>query len=120
MTTFPPESWHSARLFCITLGSTMGQRRGAVRGSFIDSSKRLLHTFYGEVVQVIQPWRPNAPQIKPVEEGPETPAVPNLVLEDTELVTTPLPVTATAPETNLLSEDSSSVGAITGRGMGTI
>lgn len=51
------------RLFRVTATSTLGTKRGAGRGGFIDSVISALEGFYEAVVQDLRPWVAKAPQL---------------------------------------------------------
>jgi hypothetical protein len=54
------------RRFRLTLGATMGTKRGQGRGSFVTSVTDLIDTFYGDVVQAMKPWAPPKLREEPV------------------------------------------------------
>ena len=48
----------------------MGRKTGRKNPGFITSVMALIETFYGEVVQYVQPWQPPAPQMKRSSQAP--------------------------------------------------
>lgn len=66
------EQRRELRTFRLTLPGPMGPKRGAGRGSFVQSVLDLLDTFYGSTVQVLKPWAaaprklPTTPENEPV------------------------------------------------------
>lgn len=60
------------REFLLTRSTPTGKKRGQGRGSFIGDARRDLFDFYENVVQVLRPWSPRAPQLhKDREKGDE-------------------------------------------------
>ncbi|MGD9998208.1 MAG: hypothetical protein AB7L17_07200 [Ilumatobacteraceae bacterium] len=55
----------NVRTFRVTATSTLGTKRGAGRGGFIDSVLSALAGFYEAVVQDLRPWVAKAPQLPP-------------------------------------------------------
>jgi hypothetical protein len=57
------DSKRDFRLFRLTASSPLGTKRGAGRGSFIDSVLASIDGFYEAVVQQLRPWTARAPQL---------------------------------------------------------
>jgi hypothetical protein len=68
------------RTFRVAANSSAGTKRGAGRGSFIDSVLAAIDDFYEQVIQNLKPWMPTPPKLRSAEEVVETePVSPALV-----------------------------------------
>ena len=68
------------RSFRVALTGPLGTKRGRGRGSFIDSVREAVDTFYGEVLQYVKAWTSAPPRLR---ETPEPP--PPVALSSTSL-----------------------------------
>jgi hypothetical protein len=68
---YPPPG-KELRGFNLSLSSSMGLKRDAGRGSFIESVLAAAETFYGEVLQKLRPWKAAPPKLKKAAEAEET------------------------------------------------
>jgi hypothetical protein len=68
-----PDPGKEIRGFGLTLSSTMGAKRDAGRGSFVESVLNATETFYGEVLQKLRPWKAAPPKLKKAAEPGESP-----------------------------------------------
>jgi hypothetical protein len=69
------------RSFRLALTSPLGTKRGRGRGSFIDSVRDAVDSFYGEVLQYIKAWTAAPPRLREIPE----PAPPPVALSSTSL-----------------------------------
>jgi hypothetical protein len=83
-----PEKTKDIREFVLSYSIDLGLKKGAGRGSFIDSVLSGVQDFYGRVVQNLNPWKAKPPKLrKPAEaeeEFPDLPAPVAEALEDAE------------------------------------
>jgi hypothetical protein len=56
------------RAFRIAQVTSAGTKRGAGRGSFIDSVLAAIDDFYEQVLQSLKPWSPAPPRLRPTDE----------------------------------------------------
>jgi hypothetical protein len=56
------------RAFRIAQVTSAGTKRGAGRGSFIDSVLAAIDDFYEQVLQSLKPWIPAPPRLRPTDE----------------------------------------------------
>lgn len=82
---FVPDAKRELRTFRIARSTTMGNKRGEGRGTFVTSVLDALDGFYGDVVQNLRPWSAKPPKLRQPE--PESVAEPKV---PTELVSTAL------------------------------
>ncbi|MEX0983920.1 MAG: hypothetical protein WD096_02600 [Actinomycetota bacterium] len=68
-----PDPGKEIRAFALSLSSTMGLKRDAGRGSFVESVLSGAETFYGEVLQKLRAWKAAPPKLKRAAEPDETP-----------------------------------------------
>ncbi len=61
----PTDRKREPRAFTLTLTRPVGAKRGKVRGSFVHDTRQQAIDFYGELMQNLRGWRPNAPKLKP-------------------------------------------------------
>ncbi len=80
-----PDAKRELRTFRIARSTTMGNKRGEGRGTFVTSVLDALDGFYGDVVQNLRPWSAKPPKLRQPE--PESVAEPKV---PTELVSTAL------------------------------
>ncbi len=62
------------RSFRVALTASLGTKRGRGRGSFIDSIRDAVDSFYGEVLQYIKAWTAAPPRLREAPEPPPPPA----------------------------------------------
>lgn len=80
-----PETTKDIREFVLSYSTDLGLKRGAGRGSFIDSVMTGVHDFYRHVVQNLNPWKARPPKLKTgTESQEETTALPPPVAEAVE------------------------------------
>ena len=92
-TVLVPDPTKELRSFRVALTSSLGTKRGRGRGSFIDSIRDAVDTFYGEVLQYIKAWTAAPPRLR---ETPE-PAPPPVALSSTSLSSQDGPEPPSAP-----------------------
>jgi hypothetical protein len=68
-----PREPKEIRGFGLSLSSTMGAKRDARRGSFVESVLNATEAFYGEVLQKLRPWKAAPPKLKKSVEPGESP-----------------------------------------------
>ena len=61
------------RSFRVALSSPLGTKRGRGRGSFIDSIREAVDTFYGDVLQYLKAWTAAPPRLRETPEPPPPP-----------------------------------------------
>jgi hypothetical protein len=64
------------RSFRVAASSPAGTKRGAGRGSFIDSVLGAIDDFYEQVIQNLKPWIPVPPKLRSIEEAVVSEPVP--------------------------------------------
>ncbi|MFX0594932.1 stress response protein [Melissospora conviva] len=73
------DSEKELRRFRVAQSKPAGTKRGAGRGSFIDSFLKNIDDFYEGVVQNLKPWLPAAPRLRSPEDArPMEPVAPSL------------------------------------------
>jgi hypothetical protein len=72
-TVLVPDTAKELRSFRVALTSPLGTKRGRGRGSFIDSIRDAVDTFYGEVLQYIKAWTAAPPRLRETPEPPPPP-----------------------------------------------
>ena len=72
-TVLIPDPAKELRSFRIALTSPLGTKRGRGRGSFIDSIRTAVDTFYGEVLQDLKAWTAAPPRLRDAPEPPPPP-----------------------------------------------
>jgi hypothetical protein len=81
------------RSFRVALSSTLGQKRGRGRGSFIDSVLDAVDAFYGEVLQYLKAWSAAPPKLREEPEPPTRPvALSSTALSSQDGTEEPTPV----------------------------
>jgi hypothetical protein len=69
----PNDPKREPRWMQIAMTRAMGTKRGRGQGSFVGDTRQQTIDFYGEVVQTLRAWRPNAPRLTTVAgETPDT------------------------------------------------
>jgi hypothetical protein len=73
---YPADPKREPRSFTITLGRTMGQKRGKTEGSFVRETRAQTFDFYRDIVQQLKTWQARPPKLRGAveDEVPEAPS----------------------------------------------
>jgi hypothetical protein len=85
---YPQDLRREPKSFTLTLGRSMGQKRGKGEGSFVRETRAQTFDFYGDLVQNLKSWQARAPKLR--DEEPEPISVHKTsMVESTEVVPGP-------------------------------
>jgi hypothetical protein len=73
---YPQDPRREPKSFTLTLGRSMGQKRGKGEGSFVRETRAQTFDFYGDLVQNLKSWQARAPKLR--DEEPEPMVEPEL------------------------------------------
>ena len=74
---YPSDPKRGPKSFTITLGRSMGQKRGKAEGSFVRDTRAQTFDFYRDIVQRLKAWQPRAPKLRGQEVEVEQPPSPD-------------------------------------------
>jgi hypothetical protein len=67
---YPQDPRREPKSFTLTLGRSMGQKRGKGDGSFVRETRAQTFDFYGDLVQNLKSWQARAPKLRDDEPEP--------------------------------------------------
>jgi hypothetical protein len=67
---YPQDPRREPKSFTLTLGRSMGQKRGKGDGSFVRETRAHTFDFYGDLVQNLKSWQARAPKLRDDEPEP--------------------------------------------------
>ena len=76
---YPQDPRREPKSFTLTLGRSMGQKRGKAEGSFVRETRLQTFDFYGDLVQNLKSWQARAPKLR--DEEAQSPIVPEATSE---------------------------------------
>jgi hypothetical protein len=74
---YPQDPSRPPRAFRLTLGRSMGQKRGKAEGSFVRETRAQTFDFYRDLVQNLKTWQPRAPRLRDEPSRDEVPIAPS-------------------------------------------